>query len=179
MPSGVGNAAATALYSAAEKTPAQRSFDASSVVVPAGSASALYCHLLAGVLLAARSGSDAPAEEAELASVVVSLMSQPAMVVVHVLSDAELSKAFLALVVSGADLADSSAALAAAAWGKCMTAVADADWHTLLASSFGDLTDALVVCEGMGARQGGLWEAAAVSRVGEAAAAILMHTPCC
>jgi len=44
-------------------------------------------------------------------------MTRQAMVVVHVLPDAELSKAFLAPVVSGADLADSSTALAAAALG--------------------------------------------------------------
>ena len=179
MPSGVGNAAATALYSAAEKTPAQMSFDASSVVAAAGSASAWYRHLLAAELLASRSGSDAAAEEAELVSVVVGLMTQQAMVVVHVLPDAELSKAFLAPVVSGADLADSSTALAAAAWGECMTAVADADWQTLLTAPSSDLAGALVVCEGIGARQGGLWGADAVSRVVEAAAAILMHTSCC
>ena len=172
----MGSVAATGLYSAAEKTPAQMSFDASSVVAAAGSASALYRHLLAAVLLACRSGSDAAAVETELASVDVGLMTQPAMVVIHVPADAEVSKGFLAPVVSGAD---SSAAQAAAAWGECMTAVADADWHTRLTSPSGDLTGALVVCEGMGARQGGLWEADAVSRVGEAAAAILMHTSCC
>ncbi|DBB01227.1 TPA: hypothetical protein ACH3X1_001101 [Trebouxia sp. C0004] len=173
LPSGVG----TALYSTAEKTPAQMSFDASSVVVAAGSASALYCHLLAAVRLASRSASNASAEEAEVASVVVGLLTQPAMVVGHALPDAELSKAFPAPVVSRADVADSSAALAAA-WGKRMTAVADADWHILLISPSGDLTGALVVCEGVGARQRSSWEVGAVSRVGKAAAAILMHTPC-
>ena len=130
------------------------------------------------MLLAARPGSDVAAAEAELVKVIVGLMTQQAMVVVHVLPDAELSKGFLATVVSGADLADSTAALAAAAWGESMTAMADADWGTLLTSPSSDLTGALVVCEGWGARQTGLWEADAVSRVGEAAAASLVHTPC-
>ena len=175
----MGSVAAACLYSAAEETPAQMSFDASSVVAAAGSASALYRHLPGAVLLALRPGPDAAAEEAERVSMVVGLMTSQAIIAVHALTDAELSNAFLALLVSDADAADSPAALAAAAWGKCMTAVADADWQTLLAPPSSDLTGALVVCEGMGARQGGLWEAAAVSRVGEAAAAILMHTPCC
>ena len=176
LSSGMGSVAATDLYSAVENTPAQMSCDASSVVAAAGPTSALYRHLLAAVLLACRSGSDAAAEEVELASVVVGLMTQTAMVVVHVPIDAELSKGFLAPVVSGAD---SSAAQVAAAWGECMTAVADADGHTLLASLSGGLTGALVVCAGVGARQGGQLEADAVSRVGQAAAATLMHTPCC
>ena len=130
------------------------------------------------MLLAARPGSDVAAAEAELVKVIVGLMTQQTMVVVHVLPDAELSKAFLAPVVSGADLADSTAALAAAAWGESMTAVADADWRTLLTSPSSDLTGALVVCEGSGARQTGLWEADAVSHVGEDAAATLVRTPC-
>ncbi|KAA6428580.1 MAG: hypothetical protein FRX49_01455 [Trebouxia sp. A1-2] len=99
----MGSVAATDLYSAVENTPAQMSCDASSVVAAAGPTSALYRHLLAAVLLACRSGSDAAAEEVELASVVVGLMTQTAMVVVHVPIDAELSKGFLAPVVSGAD----------------------------------------------------------------------------
>jgi len=178
MPSGVGSVAATGLYPAAEKRPAQMSFDATSVVAAAGSASALYRHLLAAELLACRSGSDAAAEEAERVSVLVGLMTSQAMIVVDVLTDAKLSRAFLALVVSDADVADSPGAMAAAAWGKRMTAVADADWHTLLTSPSSDLAGAFVVHEGMGARQGGLWEADAVSPVGEAAAATLMHTSC-
>ena len=178
MPSGVGSVAATGLYPAAEKRPAQMSFDATSVVAAAGSASALYRHLPAAVLLA-WSGSDAAAEEAERVSKLVGLMTSQAMNAVHALPDTQLAKAFLALVVSDADVADSPAALAAAAWGTCMTAVADADWHTLLTSPSSDLAGALVGYEGMGGRQGGLWEADAVSCVGEAAAATLMHTPCC
>lgn len=154
------------------------SFDASSVVAAAGSASALYCRLLAAVLLACRSGSDVAAEEAERVSVLVGLMTSQATIAVHALPDAELAKAFLALLVSDADVADSPAAPAAAAWGKRMTAVADADWHTLLTSPSSDLAGAFVVHEGMGARQGGLWKADAVSHVGEAAAAIPTHTPC-
>ena len=62
--------------------------------------------------------------------------------------------------------------------GNSMTAVADADWQTLLTAPSIELAGALVVCEGIGARQGGLWEADAVSPVGEAAAATLMHTSC-
>ena len=178
MPSGMGCVTAAGLYSAAEKRPAGVSFDATSVVAAAGSASALYHHLLAAALLA-WSGADAAAEEVEPVSVLVGLMTQQAMIAVRALPDTELAKAFLALVVSDADVADFPAAMAAAAWGKRMTAVADADWHTLLTSPSSDLAGALVMCEGMGARQGALWEADAVSRVGEAAAAILMHTPCC